>query len=167
MVVGRLGSITVDNRPLTMDYINNLREYVGNQPLIMVGSTVLVLDTQKRVLMMKRSDNGKWGIPGGAMELGETTEETAKRELLEETGLTASELTLFGVFSGKELYYCYPSGEEVYNVSIVYLAHNAHGALELTDGEHREFQYFNLGQLPENISPPIKPILKKLMEMHL
>jgi ADP-ribose pyrophosphatase YjhB (NUDIX family) len=147
-----------------MEYINELRKYVGNRPLLMVGSTVLILNSQNQLLMMKRSDTGCWGVPGGAMELGETTEETARRELLEETDLEANELTLFGVFSGKELYYRYPSGEEVYNVSIVYLARDVHGIIKLSDGEHREFKYFDLAQLPENISPPIKPILKKLME---
>ena len=99
-----------------MEYINSLRKHVGNSPLIMVGSTVLVLNSQNKLLMMKRSDSNMWGVPGGAMELGETTEETARRELLEETGLTADGLTLFDVFSGEELYYRYPSGEEVYNI---------------------------------------------------
>lgn len=147
-----------------MEYINRLRKHVGNQPLLMVGSTVLVIDAQNRLLMMKRSDSGNWGVPGGAMELGETTEETARRELHEETGLEVDELTLFGVFSGKELYYRYPSGEEVYNVSIVYLAHDIHGTIKFVDGEHYDFQYFDLTDLPENVSPPIKPILRKLSE---
>jgi len=150
-----------------MDYINGLRKYIGNAPLLMVGSTVLVLDARNRLLMMKRSDSGNWGVPGGAMELGETTEEAARRELLEETALEAGDLTLFGVFSGKELYYRYPSGEEVYNVSIVYLAHDVYGTVKLFDGEHYDFQYFDLAQLPENISPPIRPILRKLMETRL
>ena len=155
------------NKPLTMIYINTLRKQIGNQPLIMVGSAVLVLDNQNRLLMMKRSDNGNWGVPGGAMELGETTEETARRELFEEAGLEVGELKLFGVFSGKELYYRYPSGEEVYNVSIVYLANGGNGIIKLSDGEHNDFRYFDIARLPENISPPIKPILKKLMETRL
>jgi len=165
MVAGRLGSSI--NRRLTMDYINSLRQHVGNQPIIMVGSTVLVLDTRGRLLMMKRSDNGMWGLPGGAMELGESTEETAKRELFEETGLEVNELILFGVFSGKELYYRYPNGDQVYIVTIVYLARDVQGTVGFLDGEHYGFQYFELTQLPENISPPIKPILKKLMETQL
>ncbi len=150
-----------------MEYINGLRKHVGNQPLLMVGSTVLVMDAHNRLLMMKRSDSGNWGVPGGAMELGETTEETARRELFEETGLEVGELTLFGVFSGKELYYRYPSGEEVYNVSIVYLAHDVHGIVKLFDGEHYDSQYFDLTDLPEKVSPPIKPILRKLLDTHL
>jgi len=150
-----------------MNYINELRKFIGNRPLLLIGSAVLVLDNHNRLLMMRRSDSGNWGIPGGAMELGETTEETARRELLEETGLEAGELTLFGIFSGKELYYRYPSGEEVYNVSIVYFAHDVRENVELLDGEHYDFQYFDFAQLPENVSPPIKPILRKLMETHL
>ena len=150
-----------------MNYINKLRTYVGNQPLIMVGSAVLVLNDKNQLLMMKRADNNNWGIPGGAMELGETAEETARRELFEETGLEVDELKLFGVFSGKELYYQYPSGEEVYNVSIVFLAHDVHGSIKFLDGEHYEFRYFDLAQIPGNISPPIKPILKKLKETQL
>jgi len=149
-----------------MNYINELRKSVGNQPLLMVGSTVLVLDARNELLMMKRSDSGCWGVPGGAMELGETTEETARRELLEETGFKVDELTLFGVFSGKELYHRYPNGEEVYNVSIVYITRNVSGDVKLADGEHFDFQYFNLAHLPENVSPPIKPILRKLMETY-
>ncbi len=116
--------------------------------------------------MIKRSDNGSWGVPGGAMELGESTEETARRELLEETGLKVDELLLFGVFSGKELYYRYPSGEEVYNVSIVYLAHVIEEPIHLLDGEHCASQYFDLADLPENVSLPIKPILKRLLEVN-
>ena len=164
MEVGRRGD--TDHGRLTMNYINSLRKYVGNQPLLLVGSAVLVLDTHNRLLMIKRSDNNKWGIPGGAMELGESTEETAKRELLEETGLEAGELKLFGVFSGKELYYQYPSGEEVYNVSVVYLARGGYETVNFADGEHYDFQYFDLTQLPENVSPPIRPILKKLVETY-
>jgi len=149
-----------------MNYINGLRKHVGNQPLFLVGSAVLVLDAQNRLLMIKRSDNNKWGIPGGAMELGESAEETARRELLEETGLEVSELKLFGVFSGQELYYQYPSGEEVYNVSIIYLTHYQNGKVKFADGEHYDFQYFDLTELPEDVSPPIRPVLKKLVETY-
>ncbi|MBI2332179.1 MAG: NUDIX domain-containing protein, partial [Chloroflexi bacterium] len=125
----------------------------------------LVLDSNHRLLMMRRSDSDNWGVPGGAMELGESTEQTARRELLEETGLEVDELSLFGVFSGKELYYRYPSGEEVYNVSIVYLAHVTEETIQFLDGEHYASQYFDLADLPENVSPPIKPILRRLLEV--
>ncbi len=147
-----------------MDYINNLRKYIGHKPLLMVGATVLILDSENRLLMLKRSDNGAWGVPGGAMELGETFEDAAQRETLEETGLEVGEMTLFGVFSGPELYYRYPNGDEVYNAAVVYLTRDVCGEIKLNDGEHTKFQYFDLSKLPEQISPPIVPILKKLQQ---
>ncbi len=147
-----------------MEYMNSLRRYMGHRPLLMVGATVLVLDEKDRLLMIRRSDSGAWGLPGGAMELGESAEEAARRELREETGLSAGRIELFGVFSGPELYYRYPNGDEVYNVSIAYLAHAADGAVCLLDGEHTEFAYFPLGELPANVSPPIRPILRSLEE---
>ncbi len=147
-----------------MEYMNSLRQHVGHEPLLMIGATVLVLDEQGRLLMIRRSDSGAWGVPGGAMEPGEAIEETARRELKEETGLDLRRAELFGVFSGPELYHRYPNGDEVYNVSIVYLAHMAGGAVALGDGEHTEFAYFLIDELPADISPPIRPILKRLKE---
>jgi 8-oxo-dGTP pyrophosphatase MutT (NUDIX family) len=98
------------------------------------------------------------------MEPGETTEETARRELLEETGLEVGAMGLFGVFSGRDLYYRYPNGDEVYNISVVYLTKFAGSEVKLSDGEHTAFGYFPLQELPENVSVPIRPILKTLVE---
>lgn len=98
------------------------------------------------------------------MEIGESAEETARRELLEETGLKVDELELFDVFSGRDLYYKYPTGEEVYNVTIVYLGKGTNGSIQLEDGEHMDFCYFDLAEIPDEISPPIKPILQRLNE---
>lgn len=150
----------------TVDYISSLREYFGHRPLIMVGATLLCLNERNELLMIRRAESGNWGVPGGGMEPGETTEQTARRELFEETGLEIHAMELFGVFSGPELYYRYPNGDEVYNVSVVYLARTATGEIKFCDGEHTEFGYFTLNNLPENISPPIKPILRQLVERY-
>lgn len=63
------------------DYIHELRSRVGHWPVIMVGAGVIVLDDAGRILLMHRSDNGAWSIPGGMTEPGETVEETARREV--------------------------------------------------------------------------------------
>src|SRR5512142_3189330 len=103
-----------------MGYIEELRSLIGHRPILLVGAAVLISDAQGRLLLGQRSDNHQWGIPGGSMEPGETVEETARREALEETGLKIGELRLFGVFSGPEFFYIYPNGDQVHNVSIVY-----------------------------------------------
>jgi len=141
-----------------MDYILQLRQYIGHRPILMVGAVILVLDAQDRLLMMKRSDNGCWGLPGGATEPGEVVEAAAKRETLEETNLEIEEMSLFGVFSGPELYYKYPNGDEVYNVTVVYLSHDWRGELRL-NGEHTEWEWFPADEIPDDVSPPIKPVI--------
>jgi ADP-ribose pyrophosphatase YjhB (NUDIX family) len=148
-----------------MGYVDELREIVGNRALILVGATVLILDGDDRLLMVRRTDNGCWGVPGGVMELGESIEDTAKRETKEEIGIDIQDIKLFGVYSGQELHYQYPDGAEVYNVSVVYLTHNIAGKMELNRDEHSEYRFFDIRALPTKISPPIKPILSDLYEM--
>ena len=129
----------------------------------MVGAAILIVDNQNRLLLMKRSDSGCWGLPGGATEPGEVVEDAAKREALEETGLQVGEMALFGVFSGPELFYKYPNGDEVYNVTIVYLSHDVSGDIHL-NAEHTEWRWFAKEEIPEDISPPIKPVIEKYKE---
>ena len=149
----------------TMDYILQLRQFIGHRPILMVGAAILIVNAQNHLLLMKRSDSGCWGPPGGAIEPGEHVEEAAKRETLEETGLEIGEMSLFGVFSGPELYYKYPNGDEVYNVTIIYLSHDWQGEVEINH-EHTEFRWFAVTEIPENISPPIKPAIEQFKRTH-
>lgn len=90
-----------------MSYLSELRKIVGHRPLLSAGATVLVIK-DGRILLNLRSDTETWGIPGGGLELGECLEETAFRELKEETGLTAEKMTLVTVLSGKKFLFCLP-----------------------------------------------------------
>lgn len=144
-----------------MGYIQELRNAVGNRPIILVGAAVLILDREKRLLMLKRTDNNMWGIPGGAMEPGESLEETARREVLEETNLKIGRLDLFDIFSGPDFFYQYPNGDQVYNVSAVYVCREIGVETHIVLDEHREHAFFDLQCLPETISPPVKPVLEK------
>jgi 8-oxo-dGTP pyrophosphatase MutT (NUDIX family) len=143
-----------------MEYILELRKLVGHRPLMMVGTATLIVDADNRLLMMKRSDNGSWGLPGGGVELGEELMSAASRELREETGLEADELRLFGVFSGPKFFYRYPNGDEVFGVMIVYLAHAWHGEVCLND-EHTEWGWFAAADIPVDLNPLIIPLIEK------
>ena len=74
--------------------------------------------------------------------------------------LEIGEMSLFGVFSGPELFYKYPNGDEVYNVTIMYLSRAWQGEIKLND-EHTEWRWFSADEIPEDCSPPIKPILEQ------
>lgn len=130
-----------------MSYISDIRKYIGHRPMLSAGATVVVLKGNK-ILLNLRSDTNTWGIPGGALELGETLEQTAARELKEETNLEAEKFTLLTVFSGNDLYFKYPNGDELYSVVALYLANDVTGEIEITDGESFELKYFSKKELP-------------------
>lgn len=146
-----------------MEYIQSLRQHIGHAPILMVGAAILIVDGQNRLLLMKRSDSGSWGPPGGATEPGEVVEQAARRETLEETGLQVGAMSLFGVFSGPELYYKYPNGDEVYNVTIVYLSRDVSGEVRL-NSEHTEWRWFTTDEIPDDLSPPIIPVIEQFMQ---
>lgn len=149
---------------LFMAYIQDLRKHVGMQPIIMVGAAALVLDGQNCLLLQRRTDDGRWGLIGGAMELGESIEETARRELMEEAGLEATELKLLGVFSGEGFYHQYPNGDQVHNVIIAFVIHDAKGEPRACQEEGLELAYFSLNDLPDNILPLNQRVIEALSE---
>lgn len=131
-----------------MSYIMNLRKYVGHEPLIGLGATTLVFNGKNELLLNLRSDTNTWGIPGGAMELYETIEETAIRELKEEAGITADELELVTVLSGDEYYFEYPNGDKMCTVIVLFKVLNYKGDIKVSDSESRELKFFSLKSLP-------------------
>ena len=144
-----------------MGYINGLRKLIGSQPIISVGSTVIVVNKKREILLQHRSDTLEWGLPGGSMELGESLEQTAERELFEETGLKAKSLKFIDILSGENLYFKYPNGDEVYNVICVYLAEGISGKLAMNDGESLDLKYFSAEELPTQLDERARLIIEK------
>lgn len=142
------------------EYILDLRKVVGHRPLLQAGASVILEDAQGRILLQKRADNHLWGYHGGSVELDEDVETAARRELLEETGLTAGEMTLFGVFSGPEMHYVYPNGDEVSNIDHVYLCTDWTGTPRPQPGEVEELRFFAPGELPGDIASMNIPALR-------
>lgn len=147
-----------------MGYIMELRKIVGSRPLLMVGAAVLVVDSKGNLLLQLRKDNGHWGLPGGSLEVMESLEDTAYRELLEETGLSAQALDFFGLFSGMEFHYIYPHGDEVYNVIAAFVCRAYEGELTAQSEEVSALRFFPLNALPERISGPDLPVIKRFIE---
>lgn len=144
-----------------MEYIQRLREKVGHEPILTAGTCLLVFNENNEVLMQLRSDYGKWDFPGGAMELGESFEETAIRELKEETNLVADELKMIKVLSGKDTYREYPNGDKVYDITAIFVIKKYHGTLKVNDGESKALQFFSLNHLPENMLSYTKANIEK------
>jgi 8-oxo-dGTP pyrophosphatase MutT (NUDIX family) len=130
-----------------MGYVSELRKLVGTRPLLLPGAEVLVFNPQGHLLLQRRADTGDWAIPGGMMEPGETFEDTARREVLEETGLALGNMTLLNIYSGQAFYFRYPHGDEVYNVCAAYVCRDFSGQLR-SDEESTALGFYPLDALP-------------------
>ena len=144
-----------------MGYITDLRKYVGHEPLIGLGATTLVFNDRDEILLNLRNDTNTWGIPGGSMELYETSEETAVRELKEETGIRADELELIAVLSGKDDYFEYPNGDKMCTVIVLFKVINYTGKLHINDNESKQLKFFALNNLP-TMESRAKAIIDKI-----
>jgi 8-oxo-dGTP pyrophosphatase MutT (NUDIX family) len=140
----------VNERRGSMAYYEDLRKHVGSAPLILPGSVVIIVNEKEEILLQHRRDGG-WGLPGGLMELGESFEETAIREVKEETGLEIGGLTQLHVYSGADHYLKVPNGDELYCVTAVYTATDVKGNILIDEDESYDFRYFSPNQLPDGL----------------
>jgi len=107
-----------------MGYIEDIRAKIGNMRILLPGCCVFIRNSQRQILMQQRTyPYGKWGLPGGLMELGESPEDTTRREVQEEARLRVGALSLFGVYSGAE-YLCIPKTHSKIIADYVYREQN-------------------------------------------
>ena len=81
-------------------YLGQLRQLVGSRRLLTTAVRGFIVDDHGRLLFIRRRDNGLWGLPAGAMELGETVLDALKREVKEETGVDVLSAILIATYSG-------------------------------------------------------------------
>jgi len=116
------------------------------------GVAVVLFDQQERVLLQKRVDVGKWSLPTGHVEPGETVSQAAIREMQEETNLTIRIKQIIGVYSDPEFQvFKYPDGKCVHFITTCFLAEIAGGKLQNNSSESLALQFFQKDQLPANL----------------
>ena len=130
-----------------MDYIQTMRQLIGSEMLMTVGCGIII-EQNDCILLQHRKDKDVWGIPGGVMEPGETFHETAVRETLEETGLEVGQLEFFGMYSGKDGFAEYQSGDKVFSVQIIFKTKRFTGELLQDSLESHEHRFFSRDELP-------------------
>lgn len=149
-----------------MEYIKKLRKSIGHDPILMCACGCLIFNEKGQVLLQKRSDDNLWGNPGGSMELGETIYETVIREIKEEINLDIkkNDLKIFNIYSGEEQHHIYPNNDEVYFVNIIFETNIIEGNLKI-DSESKELKFFDLDNLPSNITKPFESVKKDLINV--
>lgn len=142
-----------------MNYVETIRKKIGHDDLILAGSNIIITDSSHRILLQKRT-NGTWGLLGGLMEIGESLEETAIREVKEEAHVDIAKLKLLNVFSGPQYYFTLPNRDQIYVITALFHAQIISGEL-LADGiESLALNYFDLENLPENMEEEYKTYIK-------
>jgi ADP-ribose pyrophosphatase YjhB (NUDIX family) len=147
-----------------MSYVSELRDLIGHRPLILVGSVVIIINDKNQILLQRRVDRNKWGLPGGLMELGESTEDTARREVFEETGLSLGDLHLIDIFSGKDNFVKLPNGDQFYVVATCYYTREYHGEMVIDLTESFEMQFTDIDDIPENLVGSHRRMLERFLE---
>jgi ADP-ribose pyrophosphatase YjhB (NUDIX family) len=106
--------------------------------VLLACSTVVFNDSRDKILLTRRSDNGRWCLPGGHFEAGESVAEAAVRETKEETGLDIEVVRLVGVYSDPNRLLEYADGNRFHLVALSFEARVTGGELAISD-ETTEF----------------------------
>ena len=161
------------------NYVSSLRKYIGNAPLQVPGTGVVVYRKNNQgkieILLQLRVDCNKYGLPGGAIELGETYQECAANELQQETGLKVepSEFKLFDVFAGAKHITRYEDTQDiVYHTVVVYMVeyekcHKTNSTIDKS--ETKELKWATISEIQEflnekKVFPNNVPILGDIIE---
>lgn len=120
---------------------------LGREGELRIGCSATIFDpTRQKALLTRRSDNGRWCLPGGHMEAGESAVEACEREVWEETGLKVRVTRLIGVYSDPDQLVIYADGNKAFFVILSFEAEILSGALGLSD-ETTEAGFYSLEEM--------------------
>jgi len=120
---------------------------IGREGTLRLGCCAVIFDSDRnRAFLTRREDNGRWCLPGGHVQPGESVTEACQREVLEETGLEVRTTRLVGVYSNVDLLAVYPDGTKVQVVVLSFEVEVIGGSPRLSP-ETTDFGYFDLDQM--------------------
>ena len=128
-----------------MDYIHELRKITGPRKLILNCAGAIIVRDGK-ILFQRRTDNGKWGLIGGLVEMNETYEQAVLREVREETGLEIRLEHFLGIFHNHDM--VWSNGDAAHVISAMFTASILRGEPRI-DGESYELRFFGEDELPD------------------
>jgi ADP-ribose pyrophosphatase YjhB (NUDIX family) len=127
-----------------VDYYHDANAPKANS--LVPGASAIVTDDQGRILLQRRSDNARWALPGGVMDIGESIGQAIVREVQEETGFEVKPEDIVGVYSDPGHVFAYDDGEVRQQFSVCFVCRIVGGELQVSK-ESSEVAFFS----PEEI----------------
>lgn len=120
---------------------------IGRAGKLSPGASALIFErTTGKILLTRREDNGRWCLPGGGMDPGESAAEACVREVFEETGLQVKATKLVGIYTSPDILVEYPDGNKIQPVAFSFEVEITGGTLGLSD-ETTEVGYFTIKEM--------------------
>ena len=130
------------------DYVRGLRAKVGTDLLFMPSVAAFVQYAGGRILLVRHFE-GRWMLPGGAVEPDERPAEAVRRECLEEAGVVIEPLRIAGVYGGPEYRVIYGNGDEAAWVVTIFEARLVEGVPAPSDDETIDVGWFTRAEIDE------------------
>lgn len=130
-------------------YVGKLRKKIGNDKIIVAGARAIIRNQKGEVLLIRRKDTGRWGMPAGSLELGDSVTDAVKREVLEETGLRVISCRPIAIYSDPKYSVTYPNGDQVQIFAMVFIVDEWDGELVRETDETSDIGFFPLDNLPD------------------
>lgn len=147
------------------EYIKDLRVSIGHKLLLTPGVDAVTRNDAGELLLIKRSDNGLWALPGGQLDPLEPPALGLVREVFEETGLKVVPDRLLGIFGGNDAFHVrYPNGDEVHPVVSLFGCRIVGGELHNRDGEATDVRFFPPDALPTELTSIKRYLLEKAQD---
>lgn len=137
----------------TPEFIVSLRQKIGHDMLWLPGVSIVVVDEAGRLLLGRRTDNGRWAVVSGIPEPGEQPAVAIQRECLEETGVDVEVLAITGVTAGEP--FAFPNGDNCAFMDITFVGRPRPGAAahaHAADEESTQVGWFHPDSLPEPLA---------------
>ena len=150
--IGRRAAKMMMESGRVMEYWEKLRRVVGHDTLILSGTGGAIVQ-DGRILLVRNNEFGKWQIPGGLQEIGESIEACTEREIREELGLDLKAATLISVYSDPKWTAAYPNGDQIQPLAFFFLMKGNFATPALQESEISEARFFTLEEIPDEILP--------------
>lgn len=137
-----------------IDYYRDPNAPTANS--VVPSVTAVVRNEQGRVLLIHKTDNDLWALPGGGHDVGESIAQTVVREVEEETGISVVVESIVGLYTDPQHVMAYDDGEVRQQFSICFHARPVGGELR-TSSESKEVRWVSPADLDElDIHPSMR-----------